>query len=254
MEARVTRAGFLHSVPALAERFDAMVGAAMVGADAPALERIHVVDSWMLQTAIREGVTEAVRTRVAGHLRHLADAGAEAVLVTCSSIGEAAEEAAGSLRIPVVRVDNAMAVDAVARATDDVPRVVVLATNTATLGPTTRLIERAAREAQRSLAVSAHVVDGAVAARDAGCPDEHDRLIAEAVAEAAEHASVIVLAQASMAAAAEHAAVAVPVLTSPAGGVAALLAALTPPGPAGAPDSRANRASLPGPGGPKENP
>jgi hypothetical protein len=223
----MTRAGFLHTVPALAERFDTLVGE-----QAPGVERIHVADAWMLQTAIREGVTVAVRNRVAGHLRHLAETGADAILVTCSSIGEAAEEAAQALRIPVIRVDQAMATDAVARATASgdggarVPVVAVLATNTATLGPTSRLIERAARQAGRDVVVSAAVVGGAVAARDAGRPDEHDRLIADAVSAAADEASVIVLAQASMAAAAGRAAVRIPVLTSPAGGVQALLAAL----------------------------
>jgi hypothetical protein len=149
-----------------------------------------------------------------------------------------------------------MATDAVARATASgdrgvtrVARIAVLATNTATLGPTSRLIERAAGEAGRDVAVSATVVEGAVAARDAGRPQEHDRLIAEAVSAAAADASVIVLAQASMAAAADRASVRVPVLTSPAGGVRALLAALAPLGPVTASASRANGMAAPVPGG-----
>lgn len=246
----MTRAGFLHTVPVLADRFDALVGA-----QAPDVERIHIADAWMLETAIRAGVTDAVRSRVAAHLTHLAETGADAVLVTCSSIGEAAEEAARALSIPVVRVDQAMATDAVARATaaaftrPGAPVVAVLATNTATLGPTTRLIERAASEAGSELVVSAAVVEGAVAARNDGRPEEHDRLIADAVSAAARDASVIVLAQASMAAAAERASVPIPVLTSPAGGVQALLAALTPPGPVAPSDSRANGMVPLGPGG-----
>lgn len=250
-------AGLLHTVPALAATFDGML------ASVPGLEREHVVDAWMLETAIREGVTPEVEARVASHLRHLAESGADAVLVTCSSIGEAAEAAATTLGIPVVRVDATMAAEAVRLAGDGgaagaagadgtgsasgAPHIAVLATNTATLGPTTRLLEREVAAQGSSATVAATVVEGAAAARAAGDQGTHDRLIAEAVRAA--DASVIVLAQASMAAAAEGAGVTVPVLTSPAGGVSRLLAALTPSGPT-APADRANRSTPPGPGGP----
>ncbi|HLU64393.1 MAG TPA: hypothetical protein VKY66_07705, partial [Protaetiibacter sp.] len=69
----------------------------------------------------------------------------------------------------------------------------------------------------------AHVVPDAAAARSAGDVERHDRLVAEAVREAAAEADVIVLAQASMAAAADEAHVDVPVLTSPASALRAVL-------------------------------
>jgi hypothetical protein len=245
-------AGLLHTVPALAPSFDALVAEAVPGA-----RREHVVDAWMLETAIAEGVTPAVRDQVASHLRHLAESGADAVLVTCSSIGEAAEEAAAGIGIPVVRVDAAMAGEAARLARDaGSGRIAVLATNTATLGPTTRLIEREAARQGVDAVVTASVVEGAAAARSAGDQATHDRLIAEAVRAAAGPgteagpgaAAAIVLAQASMAPAAESAGVAVPVLTSPAGGVARLAEALTPSDPEPQ-DARANRPAPSGSGG-----
>jgi hypothetical protein len=102
--------------------------------------------------------------------------------------------------------------------------------------------------------VTASVVEGAAAARSAGDQATHDRLIAEAVRAAAGTeagpgaAAAIVLAQASMAPAAESAGVAVPVLTSPAGGVARLAEALTPSDPEPQ-DARANRPAPSGSGG-----
>jgi aspartate/glutamate racemase len=237
----MTRVGLLHTVPALAGTFDAMLAAQ--GVD---LERVHLADASLLQTAIREGVTDAVREAVAAHIVHLAANGADAILVTCSSIGEAAEHAAARVDVPVLRVDAAMARDAVALAVaaagtgtgtgTGTATISVLATNTATLGPTTRLLQRELGGAATSVTVSSSVVEGAVAARDAGRPDDHDRLIAEAVADAARSAGVIVLAQASMAAAADRARVSIPVLTSPDGGVASLLSAVAAPS---APPSRA---------------
>jgi hypothetical protein len=223
MTAALPAVGLLHTVPALAARFDAELAAA-----APGVRRVHVVDGWLLDTAIDSGVTPEVEAAVRAHVAHLAAAGTSAVLITCSSIGEAAEAARDAVAVPVLRVDAAMARDAVALAAAPGARgrVVVLATLASTLGPTGRLVERAARDAGAAVVVATRVVDGAAAARDAGQGDHADDLVARAVAEAAAGTDAVVLAQASMAGAAARAGTAVPVLTSPAGGVAALVHAL----------------------------
>jgi Asp/Glu/hydantoin racemase len=212
----MTRVGLLHTVPALAEAFERDVVAAVPGAQV-----VHVVDSALLADAVRSGVDDALTDRVAARIQALAATGADAVLVTCSSIGDAAERAAVRIGVPVLRVDAPMARRAVAIAVADgaAGRIAVLATLAATLGPTGRLVERAAVD--HRVVVTATVVDGAVAARDAGDPDRFVALVGAAVRAAAEDADVVVLAQASMAGAVP-ADVAVPVLTSPASGVAAL--------------------------------
>jgi glutamate racemase len=221
------RAGLLHTVPALAGTFQAAVLRRV-----PDAQLVHLADPELLATAVRDGVTPAVRERVAQHLRFLVDSGAQALLVTCSSIGEAVEEAARSLPVPVLRVDAPMAAEAVqlaagtGRSAGRPGRIAVLATLAATLGPTGRLIERAAAETRADVQVTTLVVEGAVAARDSGDRAMHDRLIQQAVRAADADADVIVLAQASMAAAAVDAGAAAPVLTSPEGGVTALADAL----------------------------
>jgi aspartate/glutamate racemase len=217
--------GVLHTVPALAPVFDGLIAA-----QAPELRRIHVADGWLLDTARRVGVTDAVRAAVVAHIQGLESGGARAVLVTCSSIGEAAESAAGQVGIPVLRVDAEMAAEAAQIAAAGQGRITVLATLESTLGPTSRLVERAT--GGTPIDVRSSVVPGAAEAADGGDRAAADALIADAVRAAASDADVIVLAQASMAGAAEAAAVAVPVLTSPAGGVRALLAALPDRGPA----------------------
>jgi aspartate/glutamate racemase len=218
--------GLLHTVPALVTTFDDLVGA-----EAAQLRRIHVVDAWLLATARREGVTPAVEDAVVAHVRQLESAGAHAVLVTCSSIGEAAEAVDSTVDIPVVRVDAAMADEAaaVAAAPGAQARIAVLATLPSTLGPTGRLVERAARGVPRPIEVAAEVVVGAAEAVDRGDRERADRLVAAAVTRVAARADVVVLAQASMARAAALADVAVPVLSSPSGGVAALLRAVATP-------------------------
>ncbi|BDZ45696.1 aspartate/glutamate racemase family protein [Naasia aerilata] len=220
------RLGLLHTVPALAVTFDDLLK--RTGHDG---DIVHVVDAGLLSGAIAHGVDDEIRAEVLRHVQHLADDGADAILVTCSSIGEAVEEAAGRVDVPVLRVDATMADEAVALAVERAPadraaRVAVLATLAATLGPTGRLLESRVAGADRPVEVASRVVDGAAAARSGGDQATHDRLVGEAITAAAADADVIVLAQASMAAAAAGLDLDVPVLTSPEGGAAALLAAV----------------------------
>ncbi len=209
------RVGVLHTVPALVPIFHGLLTERRAD-----LDIVHVADPALLSRAIEVGVDETLAAALSRHLTALRGAGAHAVLLTCSSIGEAAVAVAPTAGIRVVRVDAAMAAEAVNRAADGAGRVLVLATLPATLGPTTRLVQAAAED--RRIEISAHVVADAAAARSAGDQDRHDRLIAEAIAQAGS-VDAIVLAQASMASGAggdER------VLTSPRSGAAAFVASL----------------------------
>jgi hypothetical protein len=233
------RVGLLHTVPIVAGDFERSVTNSAQG-----VLTEHVAHPWLLAEAIRSGVTEEVTSRVIAACRYLVDGGAQAVLVTCSSIGEAAEAADAALPIPVLRVDAPMARDAVrlareaAARTGAVGRITVLATLESTLGPTGRLIERMIADGQRdgtatdqpssaSVSVTPAVCPSAFELRAAGDAVGHDRAVAAAVAAAVASSDVIVLAQASMASAvAGGEAFDVPILTSPASGVAGLIDAL----------------------------
>jgi aspartate/glutamate racemase len=200
--------GFVHTLPALAVRFDEMLSARR-----PDSAGVHLVDAELLAEVVRSGVGPRVHQALEAHVRHLIASGSDAVLVTCSSLGEATEAAAAIADVPVLRVDTAMAERAVQLASAGNGRIAVLATLSATLGPTGRLLQRLTGEGGPT--VEAVVVAGALAAREAGQVDRHDELIADAVAAAARTADVVVLAQASMAGAASRSAVGIPVLSSP---------------------------------------
>lgn len=221
-DARPMTVGLLHTVPALAGTFEKLVDDVL-----PGTRQVHRDDASLLADARRIGVTADVSERVDRHIRALIDAGADAVLVTCSSIGEAVEAAAASAGVPVLRVDEPMAREAAriaaeaGRAGGRDGRIAVLATLEATLGPTGRLIERAVAESG-GVEVEATVVPGAIEARESGDQARHDELVRAAAGEAAARADVVVLAQASMAAALGGHQLDAPVLTSPEGGVAAL--------------------------------
>ncbi|RSS51048.1 aspartate/glutamate racemase family protein [Streptomyces sp. WAC06614] len=143
--------------------------------------------------------------------------GPGAVLCTCSTLGGVAEALAPELGVPVLRVDRPMCAEAVRLG----PRIAVLAAVGSTLGPTTALIEEEAGAAP--VRVRARVVDGAWERFEAGDTGGYLARVA-AAADAVTGADVIVLAQASMADADALVRTAVPVLTSPARGLAAALA------------------------------
>ncbi|MBD0676619.1 hypothetical protein BU198_39520 [Streptomyces sp. CBMA156] len=103
-------------------------------------------------------------------------------------------------------------------------RIAVIAALAATVRPTVALIEDEAARSGRPVALTAVVADGAWKRFEDGDRAGYLAAIATAV-EAVDDADVIVLAQASMAAAASRATAAVPVLSSPAPGLRAAVAA-----------------------------
>jgi aspartate/glutamate racemase len=145
-------------------------------------------------------------------------AGADVLMLTCSSISHLAAPTAARVGIPVLRIDEAMA-DAAAAAGG---RIAVLATLPTTLTPTVALLRERAALTGRSPDIVSEVIEGAFAAVAGGDRATHDALVVAAVERHAAAADVVVLAQASMASAAEAANVEVPVLTSIAPGIARL--------------------------------
>ncbi|MFE1027495.1 aspartate/glutamate racemase family protein [Streptomyces sp. NPDC058818] len=204
----------LHTSPVHVPVFDALRDEAH-----PGLELRHHVDAELLERARREG-PEAVTDAVRAVLRQAVAEGARAVLCTCSTIGGVAEAAADGAGVPVLRVDRPMAAAAVAAG----PRVVVLAALDSTLAPTAALIGEEARRSGRPVEVRTLLVDGAWPLFERGDTEGYLRLVAEA-ADVVSDADAIVLAQASMAPARELTRATVPVLASPAPGLAAGAAA-----------------------------
>jgi Asp/Glu/hydantoin racemase len=205
---------FLHTVLSLPPVFAALAEELL-----PETDRFHIVDESLLNVTRKTGALTAVtRRRVLGYLESAAEAGADLVLVTCSSIGPAVDAARDFVPVPVLRVDEAMTDEAVRLGN----RVGVIATLTTTLEPTAALVERRARVTGKDVEVVSYVCDGAFDALQAGDRDRHDELVREGVRRLAAEVDVIVLAQASMARVVESMSDderAVPILSSPRLGV-----------------------------------
>jgi Asp/Glu/hydantoin racemase len=185
----------------------------------PDVKVYHMVDESLLQEAIARGhLTPRIYRAVADYVLHAEEAGANAVLVTCSSIGPCVETAQKLVGIPVLRIDEAMADTAVEQGR----RIGVIATLPSTLHPTSALVSERARRKGKDVEVDAVLCEGAFEAASAGDRETHDRIVMEALRELATRVDVIVLAQASMASVVERMTqdeVRVPVLSSPRPGV-----------------------------------
>lgn len=178
----------------------------------PGSRIISIVDDSVVATIEREGgrMSEAVKERVVAYVRNAERSGADAALVTCSSISEAVDAARTAVRIPVFKIDEPMMVKALACG----ERIGVIATLATTLAPTARLLERKAEELGKEATVEARLVEGAFSALSEGRGDEHDALVREAIRRLEAECDAVILAQASMARAVEGFDARVPVLAS----------------------------------------
>ena len=181
----------------------------------PILEVFNLVDDSLIKDVIRRGeLTAQTARRVVQHVVSAEAAGADYILVTCSSIGRAVETAAGLVNVPVLRVDQPMA----DRAVQTARNIGVIATLPTTLEPTADLIERRARKAGKEVKLTSRLCEGAFDALMSGDSAKHDGMVGAALRDLASAVDVIVLAQASMARVVEGLPAAdrrVPILSSP---------------------------------------
>lgn len=162
----------------------------------PEAKFFHMVDESLIQETVRAGMLQKHTIRRLVNLIASAEAAAaDAVLVTCSSIGPGVALARRLFEIPVMRIDDAMAEIAVRRG----HKIGVLATIKTTLEPTSALLREKAAEAGRAVELVECLCERAFPAVLAGDTETHDRILREALMREFEDVEVIVLAQASMA-------------------------------------------------------
>jgi len=160
------------------------------------VEVVHMVDESLLKDIIRDnGLSKPTARRVVGHIQSAEQAGTDFIVVTCSSIGSAAELGRELVDVPVMRVDEPMAELAVRKGL----RIGVVATLASTLNPTADLIRSKARAEAKDIQVTAQLCEGAFQAVISGDPATHDRIVASGLKDLIDQVDVIVLAQASMA-------------------------------------------------------
>jgi Asp/Glu/hydantoin racemase len=162
----------------------------------PGVETFNIADDSLVKNIMAAGrLTASIARRVAGYLESAELAGADYIMVTCSSIGPAVEAGAKLTGVPVLRVDQPMADKAVGLGR----RIGVIATLRTTLEPTADLIQRRAALAGKPVDLVSRLAEGAFEALMSGDAARHDATVAAALQELSRQVDVIVLAQASMA-------------------------------------------------------
>jgi Asp/Glu/hydantoin racemase len=183
--------GLIHTSATLVPIFQQLCKAKL-----PGVETFNIADDSLIKDVIRRGeLTPTTARRVVEHVTSAEAAGADYILVTCSSIGRAVETAAGLAGVPVLRVDQPMA----DRAVQTGKRIGVIATLPTTLEPTADLIQRRAAKASKQIQLVSRLCEGAFDALMSGDGAKHDVIVAGALKKLASKVDVIVLAQASMA-------------------------------------------------------
>ncbi|MDP5220640.1 hypothetical protein Q5Y75_25980 [Ruegeria sp. 2205SS24-7] len=179
----------------------------------PEAEMVSLLDESLEVDRERAGsLTSALADRIMALASHAQSFEATGILFTCSAFGEAVEAADAALNIPVMKPNEAMFADALSHG-DKIAMIYTFPPAAAGMEAEFRALV-SARDA--SATIESHLCEGALAAKQAGDAETHDRLIAECGALLKGY-DAILLAQFSMASAAAGLGqrTDAPVLTSP---------------------------------------
>jgi len=187
----IRKLAFLHTSHVLIPTFAGLAREIL-----PELEVFHITDESLIRNTIAaRALTRATIRRLVGMIGLAHEGGADAVMVTCSSIGPGVKVAREVYDFPVLRVDEAMAETAIQRG----KRIGVAATLSTTLEPTIRLIEETAAAHHSKVEIVPALCQGAFEAVIAGDTARHDSMVIDTLNRLRGEVDVVVLAQASMA-------------------------------------------------------
>lgn len=181
----------IHTTPVTIEPLKALAAELL-----PDCDVINFVDDSILpQLGKNGGDTSTVADRLIHYAQFAEQVGADAILNACSSVGGIVAEMRRHVAIPIVRIDDAMAEEAVRRG----KRIGVAATLATTLNPTMQLVQSKAEAAGKQVEIVPLLADSAYQKLIAGDKAGHDADLAAALGDLAASVDVVVLAQASMA-------------------------------------------------------
>ena len=186
----------------------------------PEARTVNLLEDALMNDLAQDGrLTDAMIERFVHIGHYCVKAAADAILFTCSAFGPAIEECRRQVAIPVLKPNEAMYEQLVAKS----GTVGLLATFQPSLPSMLAEIAAYAKKQGTQVTVRAQLVEGALAALQDDRPDDHHELIAAAAAKQ-QACDAIALAQFSMAPAKVMAArrTATPILTTPDSAVAKL--------------------------------
>jgi Asp/Glu/hydantoin racemase len=187
----MTKVAIIHTSPATVEVFKSLAEEMIPGCTV-----VNFVDDSVIPQLIENGGNVGeVSNRLIQYARNAEEIGADVILEACSSVGEVVAEMQAAVNLPIVRIDDAMAEEAVRRG----ERIGVAATLHTTLQPTLRLIQQKAEAAGKRVTLEPVLAAEAFQRLMAGDQEGHNEILAAALLELVHTVDVVVLAQASMA-------------------------------------------------------
>lgn len=162
----------------------------------PGVRVTFITDSEMLADVREAGApTPAIVERAILYTMAAAKAGADLILFSCSTMGDVAELCQKFSSVPVVRIDEPMAREAV-RLGD---RIALISTLMTTQAPSRRLIERLGKENARDMTIESCVKQDAWEALVQGDSKKHNQILMESIRDLDKKGfDAIVMAQVSM--------------------------------------------------------
>ena len=158
-------------------------------------EIYNIADDSLLPQTLEAGhLTESSAKRIMHYALAAESNGADGIMVTCTSVNEAAAYARKFINVPMINIDEPVAKKCV----DAGAKIGILATLPTSPIATLRLIKEEAARQGKEIEPVIKVVDGAFDILCAGDRDKHDDLVREALAELAKEVDVITFAQISM--------------------------------------------------------
>lgn len=163
----------------------------------PHIKVINLMDESLLRDIMNLGnVNNKIIKRICFYVMSAQELGADAVMMTCSSLSETVDVAKNLVNIPVMKIDEPMAIEAVKNAT----KIGILGTLRSVVGPSKKLIERKARDIKKEVNIESIVCEEAFKALIKGESEKHNQLLLKEANKIAKKVEIIVLAQGSMAA------------------------------------------------------
>ena len=183
--------GLIHTTPVTIEVLKPLAAELL-----PGVNVINIMDDSILpQLQESDGDLSKVEKRWLNYVMYACEAGAEVIMSACSSVGELVARARRLVPVPVLRIDEPMAEEAMTRGLN----IGIAATLPTTLNPTLHLLEQKAEQAGKTARFFPVVAAQAYQRLLAGDSAGHDAILAETLEQLAGKVDVAVLAQASMA-------------------------------------------------------
>lgn len=161
----------------------------------PEADVINIMDESLLRDIKTKGEIDNLGIRrICRYALCAEDLGADAVMMTCSSLCEAVYAARPMIQIPAFAINEPMACEAISIGTN----IGVLGTLRSVLEPTARLALKKAAELNKTVELRKSVCEAAFEALISGDSQKHDELLLAEIENISNSVDVLLFAQGSM--------------------------------------------------------